>query len=149
MRKVTTWTLGIVICIALTGCSQKTTLNIPFDSADVSTIEMHHFTEPAFAEKKVITETDDINELYTLFKGLTLQDKQREPVAGGSVTSFRFNLADGTSYDLIYCSEAVKAGWLKSPAEQRDYFTSADIEGCWNSYDYEIIPAVESELPTY
>ena len=70
-------------------------------------------------------------------------------VAGGAVTSFRFNLSDHTSYEIIYCAEAVKKGRLKLPAEQQDYFTSADIGGCWDGCAYEAVDTGESELPSY
>ena len=50
------------------------------------------------------------------FKGLSLKDKTTEETAGADVTSFRFNLSDGTSYDLIYACYGVKNGELKSKA---------------------------------
>ena len=77
----------------------------------------------------IITQADAISELYALLSELPVSDRKTEPVAGGAVTSFRFNLSDHTSYEIIYCAEAVKKGRLKLPAEQQDYFTSADI-GC-------------------
>ena len=36
-----------------------------------------------------------------LYTSLSLKDKTTEETAGADVTSFRFNLSDGTSYDLI------------------------------------------------
>ena len=33
-----------------------------------------------------------------------------------------FNLSDDTSYEIIYCAEAVKSGRLKFPAEKLDSF---------------------------
>ena len=69
--------------------------------------------------------------------------------AGAAVTSFRFNLSDGTSYDLIYACYGVKNGELKSEAGGFKYFTSADIGSYWNNLntDLEAIPINESELP--
>ena len=78
-----------------------------------------------------------------------MSDRKTEPVAGGAVTSFRFNLSDHTNYEIIYCAEAVKKGRLKLPAEQQDYFTSADIGGCWDGCAYEAVDTGESELPSY
>ena len=39
------------------------------------------------------------------------------------MTGFRFNLSDGTSYDLIYACYGVKNGELKSEAGGFKYFT--------------------------
>ena len=83
------------------------------------------------------------------FKGLSLKDKTTEETAGADVTSFRFNLSDGTSYDLIYACYGVKNGELKSAAGGFKYFTSADIGSYWNNLNTELeaIPINESELP--
>ena len=78
---------------------------------------------------------------------MEVSDKKTEPVAGGTVTSFRFNLSNDTSYEIIYCAEAVKSGRLKLPEEKLDYFTAADIESYWDNYQYEIVPVSENELP--
>ena len=61
----------------------------------------------------------------------------------------RFNLSDGTSYDLIYACYGVKNGELKSAAGGFKYFTSADIGSYWNNLNTELeaIPINESELP--
>ncbi len=90
-----------------------------------------------------------IGALCAVFSELPVSDRKTEPVAGGAVTSFRFNLSDHTSYEIIYCAEAVKKGRLKLPAEQQDYFTSADIGGCWDGCAYEAVDTGESELPSY
>ena len=78
-----------------------------------------------------------------------LKDKTTEETAGAAVTSFRFNLSDGTSYDLIYACYGVKNGELKSAAGGFKYFTSADIGSYWNNLNTELeaIPINESELP--
>lgn len=63
------------------------------------------------------------------------------------MTSFRFNLSDGTSYDLIYACYGVKNGELKSAAGGFKYFTSADIGSYWNNLNTELeaIPMVRHE----
>lgn len=72
---------------------KKETISMPFDVADVNNIEMYRNVVPNSAEKQVITKTDDIEDIYFLFSGLEVSDKKTEPVAGGTVTSFRFNLS--------------------------------------------------------
>ena len=104
---------------------------------------------PASAEKKVVVAESDIKTLYDKFKGLSLKDKTTEETAGADVTSFRFNLSDGTSYDLIYACYGVKNGELKSESGGFKYFTSADIGSYWNNLNKELeaTPINESELP--
>ncbi|MDO5603360.1 MAG: hypothetical protein Q4G07_11405 [Oscillospiraceae bacterium] len=150
MKKTAMFILTLILCVFLTGCEKKAVLSMPFTPADVNKVEMFHYIVPTSAEKRVITEPDDITALYTLFSGLEVSDKKTEPVSGAAVVSFRFHLADDAGYEIIYCAEAVKAGRLKLPEEQLDYFTSADIGGCWNMYQgYASAAVSESELPSY
>ena len=139
MKKIALVLVAAMVLV-FTGCEKKETISMPFDVADVNNIEMYRNAEPYSAEKQVITESEDIADLYSLFSGLEVSDKKTEPVVGETITSFRFNLSDDTSYEIIYCAEAVKSGRLKFPAEKLDYFTSADIGGRWDSYQYEIVP---------
>ena len=125
-------------------------IDFPFEVEDVESVEMYHYDGvPASAEKKVVVAENDIKTLYDKFKGLSLKDKTTEETAGADVTSFRFNLSDGTSYDLIYACYGVKNGELKSAAGGFKYFTSADIGSYWNNLNTELeaIPINESELP--
>jgi len=46
--------------------------------------------------------------VYDILKDLKLKNKQTEETTGADVTSFRFNLSDGTTYELIYVSNGVK-----------------------------------------
>ena len=146
MKKIVLVLVAAMVLV-FTGCEKKETISMPFDVADVNNIEMYRNAEPYSAEKQVITESEDIADLYSLFSGLEVSDKKTEPVVGETITSFRFNLSDDTSYEIIYCAEAVKSGRLKFPAEKLDYFTAADIESYWDNYQYEIVPVSENELP--
>ena len=85
--------------------------------------------------------------IYKTFESISLKDKATEPTAGGSATSFRFNLSDGTSYEVIYSEVAVKSGRIITTGMEQDFFTSADIGAFWGSYDYEVTTASEDELP--
>ena len=146
MKKIVLVLVAAMVLV-FTGCEKKETISMPFDVADVNNIEMYRNAEPYSAEKQVITESEDIADLYSLFSGLEVSDKKTEPVVGETITSFRFNLSYDTSYEIIYCAEAVKSGRLKFPAEKLDYFTAADIESYSYIYQYEIVPVSESELP--
>lgn len=147
MKKQFAFVLSIVLCLILGGCSQEESLSLPFEDADVERVEMFYFIDPTEAEKKVLTEQEDIQDLYQFLSGLTLRDKKTEPVAGGSVTSFRFHLSDGTTYEVIYSSIAVKSGRIWATGMGQDYFTSADVGGIYNAYHYEAEDAEEEELP--
>lgn len=123
-----------------------------FEAEDIENIEMYHFEGiPTSAEKKIITDEQDIQYLYQLFNRLTLQVKETEDMLSASVTSFRFNLADGSCYELIYCGYGVKNGELKSPTGNFEYFTTADIGWNWRwlNEELETVPVNESELPGY
>ena len=141
----------MVILLCLVSCSEKTVnIDFPFEVGDVENIEMYHYAgAPVSAEKKVVTEESDISALYELFKGLSLKDRKVEETTGADVTSFRFNLSDGTSYELIYVSGGVKSGSLKSETGNFEYFTSADIGAYWDDLNRELeaTPVNESELP--
>lgn len=147
MKKLVAVILTFVCCISLAGCAKKEKLELPFSASDVESVEMFRFTVPVEAEKKVLTGQEDIEGLYTTFQGISLKDKETEPLAGGSVTSFRFNLSDGTDYEVVYSSLAVKSGRLRLSNVDKDYATSADIGACWDNYDCETVKAAENELP--
>ena len=135
MKKITALIFALILTLGLVGCNGKTVnIDFPFEVEDVESVEMYHYDGvPASAEKKVVVAESDIKTLYDMFKGLSLKDKTAEETAGADVTSFRFNLSDGSSYDLIYACDGVKNGKLKSEAGDFEYFTSADIGSYWNN----------------
>ena len=135
MKKLIALVLAVVCVLGLVGCNNKTVnIDLPFEVGDVENIEMYHFVgAPVSAEKKVIVAEETIKNLYDMF--------------GAEITSFRFNLSDGTSYELIYGCDGVKTGNLKSSTDNFEYFTSADISSYWSNTDLEAVPVEESELP--
>ena len=137
--------------MVLVGCSKETVhIDFPFEVGDVENIEMYHYTGvPVSAEKKVVVAETDITDLYDKFEDLSLMEKQVEETTGGDVTSFRFNLSDGTSYELIYVCNGVKNGNLKSSTGNFEYFTSSDIGSYWSNMDLESVSVKESELPKW
>ena len=104
---------------------------------------------PASAEKKEITEPEEIADVYSTFSNLKVTDKETEPLTGSTVTSFRFRLLDGTSYEIIYNAEGVKSGRVQLGEETKDYFTSADIGSLWENCQEEAVKVDEAELPAY
>ena len=110
MKKMFILVMAVMLCFTLTACNEEKNIDFPFELSSIENVEMFRFIIPADAEKKVITKSEDIEEIYQTFESVSLKDKTTEPIAGGSVTSFRFNLSDGTSYEVIYSEVAVKAG---------------------------------------
>ena len=140
-------TLGLLLSIFLAACARTVYIELPFEPADLDKVEMFRFQNPAQAQKKIITDPVDMKSLCDLLESISLKDKKTEPVAGGSVTSFRFHCANGTTYEVIYSAIGVKSGRIKMTGWETDYFTSADLGACWNNYDYPVTDAAENELP--
>lgn len=154
MKKVTALTVVLVWMFLAFGCGQKETKNLElsFEIADVESIEMYHYDDvPAHAEKKLIEERTDIEQLYNAFNGLKLEQKAVEEVTGASVTSFRFKLIDDTNYEIIYVGNGVKNGMIKSKDGNLECFTSVDIGWNWSylNKSLEATTAEEGELPVY
>ena len=141
----------LLLMMGVVGCNgEKVNIDFPFEVGEVENIEMYHYTGvPVSAEKKVVVAKTDITDLYDKFEDLSLMEKQVEETTGGDVTSFRFNLSDGTSYELIYVCNGVKNGKLKSSTGNFEYFTSSDIGSYWSNMDLESVPVKESELPKW
>ena len=128
MKKTIALISLLVLMLWLVGCNKKTVnINFPFEVGDVETIELYRYAgAPVSAEKKVV---------------------DAEETTGAKITSFRFNLSDGTTYELIYGCYGVKTGNLKSSTGNFEYFTSEDIGAYWSDIDLEAVAVEESELP--
>ena len=149
MKKTIGMTALLFLMMALIGCNGETAnIAFPFEVGDIENIEMYHYAGvPTSAEKKVVVAETDITDLYDMFENLSLKEKQVEENTGADVTSFRFNLSDGTSYELIYVCDGVKNGKLKSSTGNFEYFTRSDIGSYWFNNELEAVPVEESELP--
>lgn len=155
MKKIFATALVLICVLALAGCDkEENTVNIdfPFEVGEVENIEMYHYVGvPVSAEKKTVIAEDDIKNLYDKFERISLKNKEVEEIAGAEIISFRFNLSDGTNYDLTYGGHGVKHGCLTSATGGFEYFTSADILACWSNLNEELeaVPVEESEVPKY
>lgn len=131
----------------LPGTASTVHLALPFLASDVESVEMFRWIQPSDAEKKLITEKTDIQEIADTLESISLTEQKTAPAAGGAVTSFRFHHSDGSVYEVVYSSLAVKSGRIKTTQSETDYFTSADLGALWNNLDAEIMEASEEELP--
>lgn len=138
----------VLICLlSLAGCTKQETtksIDFPFEIADIVSVDTYHYEGvPAAAEKKTVTEKNDIEELYNYFEKLIFQNKKVEETAGGTVTFFRFHLADDTEYEISYLKNDEKGGILKLLTDDVEQYTTADVEEYWFNLSYDAIP-VES-----
>ena len=151
MKKMIGMITLLLLMMGVVGCNgEKVNIDFPFEVGEVENIEMYHYAgAPVSAEKKIVVAKTDITDLYHMFENLSLTDKQVEEITGADVTSFRFNLSDGTNYELVYVCNGVKNGKLKSSTGNFEYFTSSDIGSYWSNMDLESVPVKESELPKW
>ena len=130
MRKFVPFVLALLCVLVMAGCTPKgrtVNLEFRFEIDDIEYMEMYHYnSNPELAEKKVVENQEDIREVYQLFERLSLENRTGTGIAAEpEITSFRFCLADGTSYELIYSGYGVKNGELSSPNDSFRLFTSA------------------------
>ena len=129
------------------GATEYVSVQFPFGVSDIESIEaFHYYSDPSEAEKKTITDAESIAYLYESFQSIMMQDRDVEDREIHNVAIFRFNLPDGTKYDIIYTGYGVKNGEVKTSGGS-NYFTSADLGGKWQNISAEAVPADESELP--
>ena len=154
MKKIIVLFFALICISGFAGCNRnnKVNLDFPFEVEEIENVEMYHYAGvPIAAEKKLVVSSKNIKFLYEMFEGLSLEVKEIEELTGAAVISFRFNLSDGTNYELIYSGYGVKYGSLKSATGGFEYCTSADIIACWSSLNKELeaVSVEESELPKY
>ena len=126
----------------LSGCSGREEITFPFSASDVYFVEMYRYTV------KVILETEDIEELYDSFSGKSVSPEEEESdLSGGTTTSFRFCLNDGTDYEIVYTYGGGRNGTIRFLTEEKDCVTSADIGSFWEDCDSEPAAVHESKLP--
>ena len=129
------------------GATEYVSVQFPFGVSDIESIEAYHYySDPSEAKKKTITDAETITYLYESFQSIMMQDKDIEDREIHNVAIFRFNLPDGTKYDVVYTGYGVKNGEVKTSGGS-NYFTSADLGGKWQNISVEAVPADENELP--
>lgn len=150
MRRISVVALSMILmmCI-LTGCQSREKIQLDFTASDVSNIELYHFNVPAQAEMKLVTDSNDIDKIIRTLKDINVKKNSNSSAKAGSTTlSFRFNLYDGTKFEIIFTSFGVKDGMIRS-SYAFDYLTTSDVDAIWGQYDYELEQAIENQLPVY
>jgi len=149
MKKFIALFLAVACILALAGCNNKTVnIDLPFGVEDVDNIEIYRFKgTPGHVEKKVVISEEDIKTVCDMFERLSFTTQKAKETAEATTTSFRFNLNDGTNYEMVYSCYGVKNGSLKSSTGNFEYFASADIGAAWGNVEPEAVQADASELP--
>lgn len=148
MKKIFAMILSLILLVACTSCSEKQTIELPFSAADVTDIELYNYNVPAAAQQKILTSNDDFTAIVEMLTKIEVTKNTLEPVAGSDVTSLRFNLLDGTHFEIIYISHGVKKGEIKS-SYAFDYQTSSGIGSIWTNYGENPKSVTEEILPFY
>lgn len=148
MKKLVVMILSAVLLVVCASCSKAQTIELPFSATDVDNIELYHYNVPASAQQKILTSNDDVTAIMEMLTKIDVTKNTLEPVAGSDVTSLRFNLVDGTDFEIIYVSHGVKKGEIKS-SYAFDYQTSSDVGSIWNNYGENPQSVTEDVLPVY
>ena len=148
MKKLIAFVLVFVCVFSLVGCNNKTVyLDLPFEISNIENIEIYRFDgTPDYVEKKIAITEEDIRTVYDMFERLSFTTKKAKETAG-TTTSFRFNLTDGTSYEMVYTCFGVKRGSLKSTTGNFEYFATSDIGAVWGNVTAKAAQAKSGELP--
>lgn len=148
MKKTKLLYVALATPFLLSGCASKEEIKFPFDASDVNFIEIYHYSVPGDAQEKAVVEMEDVETLYDSFSGQTIsQGNPEDDMAGGTTTSFRFNLSDGTDYEVVYTYGGGKSGTICFLTDEKEYVTAADIEALWKECDSEPRDVHESRLP--
>ena len=130
---------------------EPATINLTFNIDDIESVDMYRYEGmPASAEKKVVTDREAVQRLYEMLERVSVRKKSiKGDPSETRVTSFRFNLSDGSNYEIVYTEYGVKRGTLSSEHGGFEFFTKANIGWYWEQLDAELeaAPANEGELP--
>lgn len=149
MRKYWVVILAVLLVFTQFGCQKDigtTNIYFPFSVDQIEYIEMIRYTDDiASAEKKVITEIENIRYLYGTFENISLDILHEQPNDEADVVIvFRFYPSDTASdwlwseetFDLVYYGYGGKNSVLKMPPNEIYFLTSEDVDRIWSElYD--------------
>lgn len=136
----------LALLFLLCGCQQYSVregVDFPFDYEEITSVEAYSH---ASLQKKNVTQELQIQSLYATFRYLQLKTGPIEYRDHAQVSSYRFYLADGTTYELVYEENGVKSGILTTQ-NMDPHFTSADLSGLWDNLDADAVECTSEELP--
>ena len=100
MKRAIAFVLTVLLGIVLTGCARTEHIALAFTASDVESVEIFHYVIPADAEKKTVTQPEDIAGLVDTFEGLSVTDKKpsrwlaaQPPVSASGFLTKRFTIS--------------------------------------------------------
>jgi len=141
--------LLLLVALLLTGCAKTANIVLDFSASDVKSVDLFYYEgAPVNAQKKTVTQADDIEAIIKTLTTIEVKEDTLEPVAGSNVLSFRFNLSGGSAFEIIYVNYGVKQSRIMS-SYVFDYTTRADVGGLWRNSEYDAVSISDNELPVY
>ena len=147
MKKPSFFSIFVFSCmlIVLAGCESTKEIDFSFSAGDIESVEIFSGGVPAQAEKKIVTETEDIEDIIKALSKLSIERDATndDRIAGGIGNIFRFQLSKGDSYALSVHQNLLRttAGFYivkNTGIGTAEFFTSLA---------YESVKVDESELP--
>lgn len=139
--------LAAMMCMTLVGCGNSKKIPLPFEISEVKGIELYHYSVPEDAEKKTLTYQHELESIYNMLSGISIKDKEVEPISGTSTTIFSFTLTDGTIYNVTYCFGDITYGTVKLSNDETTWFTSTNIESLWYASEVDSVSIEMDDLP--
>ena len=150
MKRITIILTIALILILCTGCSDSDKITLPLSAEEVENIELYRFVVPAQAEQKIVLEASDIQSIVDKLNSLQIKEEKAELFEGGETTSFRFNLNNGSVFEVIFTSLGEGLGGpIKFSTSTTKYVAVTNIGAVWDECSSAAIPIKESKLPIY
>lgn len=127
-------------------CSKTKNIKLAFKAEDIDYVEMYSFVMPTEAEKKIIIESKDIEQIISSISQLEKKGdaSAKDETVGGNILSLRFKLKNEGSMEVIYNDSGV----ITSSCVVSYKTEGESMNKLWDSLDYEIKKANINELPT-
>ena len=134
MKKIRLFSVFLLfVAVLLSGCGSHKQPQPLLRAEDTARIEVYRYEGvPSSAEKKSTAEPRELEAICKLLSAGSIQ-KNKKPLAGAKVLSFRVHFKDGTIYETIYTSTA--ANDLKQ------------LDALWEKLSCQAETAEERELP--
>lgn len=139
--------LAAMMCITLVGCGKSKKIPLPFEVSEVKGIELYHYSGPEDAEKKTLVHQHELESIYNMLSGISIKNKESEPLSGTSTTIFSFTLADSSLYNVTFCFGDITYGTVKLSHDETTWYTSTNMESLWYASDVDSTSIEMSELP--
>ena len=141
--------------LSFAGCSSQKEFNglaLPFSAGTIEMIELiHHTGDPANAQQKWITNSEEINYIHNMLSSdILIKSGSVDGLVQTDTLHITFHCYDGTGYAVRFDSYGVKKGIISSiDSPSFTYFTSADVCWIWGQLarDYEGRPISIADDP--